>query len=199
MHRITLAVLALVSLGGDLNAQHHWSLTLERGSTTYSMAAHDTSTPQIRVLPWHPAAWSIRIARDGDAVGFALALTAANGQLGAASGDVVILPGAALLLLEVAPELRRRFTASASGTTLTAHLGPVFDLWAPQGDDVRTAYGAMGGVTLDLPIAGRWSAGVRADLAVTGSEATKAEESDAVKRANTMRRGRLALGISRRI
>ncbi|MBW8771777.1 MAG: hypothetical protein JF590_00560, partial [Gemmatimonadetes bacterium] len=185
------------SLQGELRAQHRWSVTLERGSTTYSMAAHDTSTPEVRVVPWHPGAWTVRVARDGARTGYALALTAANGQVGATIGDAVILPGVGLLLLEVAPEVRRRLTTSATGATLVVHLGPVVDIWAPQGDDVRTASGAMGGLTLALPVAGRWQAAIRADLAVTGSEATRAEESASIKRARTMRRGRLALGITR--
>ncbi len=197
MRRIATTFIALIGLAGDLSAQHAWTVTIERGFTAFSMAAHDTSTPQIRLVPWHPAAYSIRVSRGGAGVGYALALTAANGQLGATIGDVVILPGAGLLLLEVAPELQLRLATSSSGAALIGHAGPVFDIWAPDGDDVRTAYGGMGGVTLSLPVAGRWSAAIRADLAVTGSEATQAEESAEIKRAKTMRRGRLALGITR--
>ena len=197
MRRTAAMCILLAGLAGRLSAQGAWKVTFERGSTTYSMIAHDTSTPQIRVVVWHPAAYSLRLSREAGGTGFALTLTAANGRLGATAGDAVILPGATILLLEVAPELRRRLATASSGASLIGHLGPVLDIWAPQGDDVRTAYGGMGGVTLDLPVTRRWSASVRADLTLTGSEATKAEESGGITRAKTMRRGRLALGITR--
>lgn len=197
MRRIAIIIAGLACLTGELSAQHRWTMTIERGFSTYSMAAHDTSTPQIRVGPWHPATYTVRVSHDGAGIGYGVALAVANGKVGATVDGSVFVPSPGLLLLELAPELRRRLTISPSGATLIGHLGPVLDVWAPQGDDVRTAYGAMGGMTLDLPISGRWSAAIRADLTVTGSEATKAEESDAIKRAKTMRRGRLALGITR--
>ena len=197
MRRTVTTFIALICLARSLSAQRVWTVTLERGNTSYSMAAHDTSTPQIRLLPWHPVSYSIRVSRDGPRVGYSLALTTANGQMGATIGNAVILPGSGLILLEVAPEIRHRFATTSFGATLLAHVGPLFDLWAPQGGDVRTTFGAMGGVTLSLPIDRRWGAVIRGDLAVTGSEATRAEESAEIKRPTTMRRGRLALGISR--
>jgi hypothetical protein len=170
---------------------------LERGFTTFSETAHDTSTPPVRVIPWHLASYSLRVAHDGDGLGLAFALTAAGGQLAGRSGDFVVIPGMHLLLLEFAPELRLRLGTTAAGANLLGHAGPVFDIWAPEGDDVRTACGGMAGLTLTLPLTRRWEVAVRSDIAITGSEATRAEASDQIRRAKTMRRGRLALGITR--
>jgi hypothetical protein len=197
--RRTPLIACLLIVPGSLMAQGRWSLSFERGFTTFSEAAHDTNTPSVQVIPWHPASYTVRLARDGRRIGFAIGLTAANGQLGATIEDAAILPGGGLLLLEAAPELRFRIWASAVGATLAAHAGPVIDIWAPEGDDVRAAYGGMGGVTLTLPVTGRWSAAIRTDFAVTGSEATRDEESAEIRRAKTMRRGRLALGITRKL
>jgi hypothetical protein len=151
----------------------------------------------VRLLPWQSGSYTLRLSRDGDRLGFGLGITAAAGQLAGQIGDVVILPGAGLLLLEAAPELRWRLATSSTGALLLGHAGPVLDLWAPEGDDVRAAFGGSGGVTLALPVTGRWSATIRADLTVTGSEVTRDEASAEIRRANTMRRGRLALGIIR--
>jgi hypothetical protein len=190
-------IACLLTFPGSLAAQGKWSLSFERGFTTFSETAHDTSTPPVRAIPWHPASYTLRLARDGEKLGLGFALTAASGQLAGKVGDFVVLPGANLKLVEFAPELRWRLTSTSSGAAFIGHAGPVVDIWAPEGDDVRAAYGGVGGVTLALPITARWSAVIRADLAVTGSEATRDEASDQIKRARTMRRGRLALGITR--
>ncbi len=197
MRRITTTLICLTSLGGTLAAQERWTLTIERGFTSYSMAAHDTSTPQVRVLPWHPAVYTVRLAREGGRIGVAVSLGAAGGELAGTSEDVVVLPGAGLGLLEVAPEMRLRLTTLATGAELVAHAGPVLDLWLPEGDDARAAYGGIAGATLLAPITRRWKVSIRTDVTITGSEVTKAETSDALIRARTMRRGRLALGITR--
>jgi hypothetical protein len=195
--RSTLLIACLLIIPGSLAAQGRWTLSFERGYTTFSETAHDTSTPPVRAIPWHPASYSLRLAHDGERVGLAFALTAAGGQLAGQAEDIVVLPGVHLLLLEFAPELRWRLSSTSAAAVLIAHAGPVVDLWAPEGDDVRAAYGGMGGLTLSLPLTRRWEVTIRSDLAITGSEATREEESDQIKRARTMRRGRLALGITR--
>jgi hypothetical protein len=190
-------IACLLIIPGSLAAQGRWSLGFERGFTTFSETAHDTSSPPVQVIPWHLASYTLRLSRDGERLGLAFALTAAGGQLAGKAEDIVILPGANLLLLEFAPELRWRLGRTSSGGSFTAHTGPVIDLWAPEGDDVRAAYGGTAGLTLSLPLTRRWEVAIRSDLAITGSETTPEETSDQIKRARTMRRGRLAFGITR--
>ncbi len=197
MRSITTLVICLMTLRGALSAQGRWSVTIERGFTTYSTAAHDTSTPQVRVLPWHPAVYTVRVARAGERLGVALGASLAGGELAGTSAEIVVLPGAGLTLIELAPELSLRTTTTATGAQVVAHAGPVLDLWFPQGDDPRSAYGGMAGVTVFAPLTRRWHVSVRADLAITGSEVTRAEASNGIIRAKTMRRSRLALGITR--
>src|SRR5437868_3535689 len=143
MRSTPLIAICLLTFPGPLAAQGGWTLSLERGFTTYSEAVHDTSTPPVRLIPWHLGTYSVRVSHDGGRSGFSVALTVANGQMGATVGDVAILPGSGLLLLEAAPELRVRISAASSGARLIGHAGPILDIWAPQGDDVRTAYGGM--------------------------------------------------------
>jgi len=197
MRRITQALCYLVILARPLSAQGHWSATLERGFTSFSAAAHDTSSPPVRVTPWHPAVYTLRVRRESGRLGIAIGVAYSRGELAGSVEDLVVLPGARITLLEFAPELTFRLATTAVGAKVDTHVGPVVDLWQPAGDDVRSAYGGMVGSTLTVPFAERWEVAIRADLAVTGSEVSKAEESDQVIRPATMRRGRLAFGITR--
>ena len=114
MRSTPLIAICLLTFPGPLAAQGGWTLSLERGFTTYSEAVHDTSTPPVRLIPWHLGTYSVRVSHDGGRSGFSVALTVANGQMGATVGDVAILPGSGLLLLEAAPELRVRISAASS-------------------------------------------------------------------------------------
>ena len=199
MRRLLIVLLLPAILARPATAQSGWTLTFERGATAFSAAAHDTSTPQIRLVPWHPALYSLRIARAGDRAGFALALSYGTGDLGARIEDAAILPGLGLSVLEVAPELTYRVATTSRGAALRIHAGPVLDAWYPTGDAMRTAFGGLAGATLALPLAGRWEISLRADLAVTTSEVTRDEAGPGLIREGTMRRGRLAAGLTRRL
>lgn len=192
-------ILLAAAVPSTASAQAGWHLTLERGSTTFSAAAHDTSADQVQVRPWHPATYTFRLVRESRRLGFGVALTYSNGPVAANIDDFVLLPGDTQLLIELAPELRYPLIAASSGVTLRIHVGPVVDIWTPSGDDTRTVFGGLGGLTMSFPIAGRWQADLRADVAVTGSNVTKDEASDGIVREPTMRRGRLGIGITKRL
>jgi hypothetical protein len=194
-----LATLIAIVTGRSVSAQAEWRLTFDVGATTFSSAAHDTSTPAVHLRPWHPTTFSLRATRDAGALGFGVTLGVSNGPLGANIEDFVLLDGGNMLLIELSPEVRYRLATTAGGAALHLSAGPLFDLWTPQGDETRAVWGGIGGLTLSLPLAGSWLVDVRGDLAVTGSLLTEEEETPSLTRENTMRRGRLALGLSTRL
>jgi hypothetical protein len=174
-----------------------WRLSLERAASTYSAAAHDTSAEPIKLLSWHPTIYTIRLDRDRGRAGVGLAVSYSHAPFGAHSDDLVLLLGDYDRLVEFAPEFHYQVARSPSQAAFRVHLGPVIDVWTPSGAETRTRIGASGGLSLELTVTAEWSVGVRTDLTVTGSSLTSDEESDAVIRESTMRRGRLALGITR--
>lgn len=180
-------------------AQAKWTLTLERGWTTYSSAVHDTASEPAHLRPWRPAVYSLRLARESGRWELALGGGIALGQWGVNIGDFVVLPDESLHLYEIAPELGMRIGATATGVVARLHLGPVLAIWVPSGEDPRQRLGAQAGGSLAFPLGAKWSASARADLALSRSLVNKDEETDDLTRASTMRRGRLALGITRRL
>lgn len=199
MPRIRLLLILALSLALPRAARAQWTLTLERGGTTFSAAAHDTSSPPIRLIPWHPAVYSLRVMRTKGRIGWGVALGYGGSELGGKVGNVVILPGGTLGVVEVAPELSYAVRATAQGAALRAYAGPLLDRWFPSGDAARTSYGAFAGAALTLPFTSRLEVSLRADFALMTSEVTKDEASAELIREPTMRRGRFALGVTRHL
>ena len=195
----SLLMLILTPLA-PLMAQATWHLTLERGMTTFSAEAHDSSTTdRVHLRPWHPTLYALRLTRESGRIGLGLGLGYASAPIAGNIDDFVLLFGDRERLFEIAPEVRYRVGTTSSGAALRFHLGPVIDLWTPDGADTRTVLGAVGGATLTMPLGARWSVDVRTDVGITGATVTAEEASPEVIRASTVRRGRLALGITRRL
>lgn len=196
-HRSTLILALFVAMPAAAEAQ--WTLTLERGSTTFSATAHDTSSPPVRLVPWHPALYSLRLSHTHGRFGWGIALGYGSSDLGGKVGDVTVLPGGTLQVLELAPELSYLLRSNSHGAVLRAYAGPLLEHWSPAGDDPRSSVGGFAGAALAVPLADRWDLALRGDLALMTSELTKAEASASVIREPTMRRGRFALGITRHL
>lgn len=182
-----------------LAGQGAWTLTAERGWTTYSGAAHDTSAEPVHLRAWHPAVYSLRLAREYDRFGFGIAAGIALGQWGVTIGDFVVLPDESLRLIEIAPELSFKVATNPTGVVIRIHAGPILDYWTPSGEETRQRIGAQAGASLSVPMAARWTATLRTDVAFSRSLMNDEEETAAISRDPVMRRGRLALGITRRL
>lgn len=197
MRRLLLVTALLVPC--HLAGQGTWMLTAERGWTTYSSAAHDTSSEPVHLRAWHPAVYSLRLAREYDRFGIGIAAGIALGQWGVTIGDFVVLPDESLRLIEIAPELSLKVATNPTGVALRVHAGPVLDIWTPTGEDPRQRIGAQVGASLAIPVGERWSATLRTDVALSRSLMNVEEQTAEITRESSMRRGRLALGLTRRL
>ena len=201
MIRLYLPVLAAaLGLPATLSAQADWRLTLDLGATRFSAQVHDSSsTDRVFVRPWRPTMYTARVTRETGRLGLGLGLGYAKAPVAGNIDDFVLMLGDEERLIEIAPELRYLVGTTTSGAALRLHFGPVLDIWTPDGAETRSAWGALGGASLELPLAGAWGVEIRADLAVTQSNITDEETSAEIIREPTLRRGRLALGVTRRL
>jgi hypothetical protein len=196
-YRLLLSVLCLGP--GRISAQARWQLTFEAGITTFSAAAHDTSTDRIYIRPWRPTSYTLRLLRNGERLGAGLGLTYIPSSLGVNTADFSFSSSGELQVLEIVPELRYRIGATAPGVELLAHAGPVFEIWAVKGADPRGRIGGLAGATLAFPLAASWRIDLRGDLAMTPSYLNRDEDTAEIHRERSMRRGRVALGLTRRL
>jgi len=198
--RTQCALLTLLCLPATpVAGQATWTGTFEIGKAAFSSAAKDTSADPVHIRPWHPTLLTLRLARRGTRLGIGLAMSYSGGQEAVNIGDFVVLPGTALRLFEFAPELSGPILATRAGAEARWHIGPVLDVWWPSGGDPRARPGGHAGATITLPVTDRWHFDLRGDLAVTASYLTADEATGGIHRDHSMRRGRLGLGITRRL
>ncbi|HEX7917845.1 MAG TPA: hypothetical protein VF454_00500, partial [Gemmatimonadales bacterium] len=105
--------------------------------------------------------------------------------------------GGELALYEFGLAYGRRILHSGQGAALWLETGPVLHIWTMSGEDPRTRLGGLFGAVVTLPVTERWRADVRGDLTLSKSWMRPEDEGAEITRESTMRRARLALGITR--
>lgn len=200
MRRWSIALVLVALLPAAGRAQTPWRLTAEVGGTGFTEAFHDSSTPTISAGAWRPRMYTLRLTGRLAGVGVGLGASLAKSGMGGGDGSsFVLIFTDQLVLFELAPEVRIPLGRGASGVELLAHAGPVWDHWSLSGEPGRSRLGGQAGMTLSFPLGGAWRTDLRADVAISGSFVNDDETGPDVRRPGSMRRHRLALGISRRL
>lgn len=197
--RLFIPLLACLAWPDLAAGQARWTLTAELGATTFSSAAHDTSSPPFQLRAFRPISYSLRLTREGRRVGMALGLSYLPSALAGTVEEIAFVQGGQLELFEIAPEVRWILGTTSAGATVVLHTGPIVDVWGVAGGERRLRAGGSVGATLALPLTERWRFDVRSDLALTRSFLTAEEEAPDLTRTKSMRRARLALGLARRL
>ena len=197
--RTILTGLLWLGLAPAAAAQAAWTLTGEVGTSRFSRAAHDTSSPPVSLGAWHATSYTVRQTRGDAREGLTLAAGYTSSPFAAWIENVAVIQGGELALYELGLAYGRRVLRSGQGASLRVEAGPVLHLWKMSGEDARTRLGGLLGAVVELPVTERWRVDVRADLTVTRSWMRPEDEGPDIMRESSMRRGRLALGIARRL
>lgn len=197
--RAFVIVTLLASIPSALAAQSGWRLSGELGSNRFSRAAHDTSSPAVSLGAWAATSYTLRLARDDGRNVLSASLGYTSSPFAAWIDNVAVIQGGELALAEFGLSYGRRLLRSGRGAALRVEGGPVLHLWTLSGEDPRTRLGALVGSVLELPLTERWRVDLRGDLTVTKSWMRPEDEDAEVSRESSMRRGRVAIGITRRL
>lgn len=197
--RYALLGLLCLCLAPHASAQTGWTLSGELGSNRFSRAAHDTSSPVVSLGAWRATSYTIRLARDNGSTALALSAGYTSSPFAAWIENVAVIQGGELALYEFGLTYGRRVVRSGRGAALRVEAGPVLHLWTMSGEDPRSRLGALLGTVVELPMTERWRVDLRADLTLTRSWMRPEDEDAAITRESSMRRGRLALGITRQL
>lgn len=194
-----LTGLCCLCLAPAAAAQTGWTLTGEVGANRFSRAAHDTSSPAVSLGAWRPTSYTLRLARSGTQGVLTLSAGFTPGSFAAWIENVAVVQDGELALYEFGLSYGRRIVHTGAGAAIRVEGGPVVHLWTMSGEDPRTRLGAQIGTVVELPMTERWRVDVRADLTLTKSWMRPEDEDAEITREPTMRRGRLALGLTRRL
>lgn len=197
--RIVLIALLLLCEATVATAQRQWTLTAESGLNRFSRAAHDTSTPTVSLGAWHATSYTLRLARRDSAGEVAISVGYTSAPFAAWIDNVAVIQGGELALIEFGATYGRRLARSVAGAVLRAEAGPVLHIWTMSGEDARARLGGVLGTVVELPVTARWRVDLRADLTFTRSLLRPEDEDAEITRESSMRRGRLAIGLTRRL
>lgn len=198
MRRLLTGVLLLCA-APQVAAQTRWTLTGELGTNRFSRAAHDSSTPPVSLGAWRATSYTLRLARAEAERSVALSAGLTSSPFAAWIDNVAVVQGGELALYEFGLTYGRRVLRSGRGAALRLEAGPVLHIWTMSGEDPRARLGAQLGTVLELPMTERWRVDLRGDLTLTRSWMRPEDEEGGITRESTMRRGRLGLGITRRL
>ena len=167
--RLLLFPSLLAILTSPLAAQGPWAIAVELGSVSFNGHASSTATtPETTGHPSPTRTWGVRISRTGESVGFSLGIVVASTGVQFESEETAVEARNILGLVEVSPQVAIVILKPREAS-LRLHLGAVLDHWSPDGDNARTALGALGALSLDLPFSSRFGAEVRWETTLTGS------------------------------
>lgn len=148
-----------------------WSAGVEVGMLKFWGSSIDTSTPgdPTRARPSPSTTYAVRVQRYFGAAGVGIRLLYSSGGVGVENGSVSVEEKGVLKLAEVAPEASLRVAEPGPGGALRLHAGPVIGRWSPKDVPRRTRVGARAAISLDWPLAGRWTGTLEAGVAMSSS------------------------------
>ena len=148
-----------------------WSVGAEVGMLGFGGTSIDTSTPNDppRLRPSPSTTYGVRVQRRFGKVGLGIGGLYSKGGVGAENGSVAVEQKGMLRLYEVAPEASLLVARPGPGGAFRLHLGPLIDWWSPSGAPHRTRVGVRAAVSLDWPLAGRWTGTFGAGVALSSS------------------------------
>jgi hypothetical protein len=170
----TVLALALITVPrARILAQ--WSLAAELGSDRYWGGSVENAPEQRSFRPYRPTTFSIALGRELGRVGAALRLRYTDASLGLEGSDAVVAIKGIVTVLSAAPEITYRVATLAQDNQLLLHAGPLIERWSIEGEQSRTRLGAQGGVSLRIPMGGRFAVAMAAGAALTASPFTEDE------------------------
>ena len=165
-----IALFLVVSLAGaSRQAPAQWVLTAEIGAARFWGASAETGGSGRSFRPYRPTLVGLGLERQGRRLGWGVRLLYAGASLALEGEDAVSAVKGALNLYEVAPEVSIGLKQLSSGPQFRLCAGPLVEIWELGTETSHVRVGAHAGIGLQLPLSGRVSAGVGANLAVTPS------------------------------
>jgi hypothetical protein len=148
-----------------------WSVGTEVGMLRFWGTSIDTSTPSdpSTLRPSPSTTYGVRVQRRLGRVGLGIGGLYSSVGVGAEKGSVAVEEKGVLKLYEVAPEVSLLVAKPGPGGAFRLHVGPLIDRWSLSDMPDRTRIGARAAVSLDWPLAGRWTGTFAAGVALTSS------------------------------
>lgn len=164
-----LFAVSLASLGWSSPARCQWAASIELGSDRFWGGSIENSGERRSFRPYRPTTLGIGLERRSSRLGLGLRLRyTAAGMALEGEGAVAVINGV-FDVYSVSPEVVYRLAVLGAESEVQLRAGPLFEVWNIIDEESRTLLGAQAGLSLRVPLGGRFAGLVAAGAAVTPS------------------------------
>jgi hypothetical protein len=175
-----------------------WAVTTEVGADRFWGGSIENAPEQRSFRPYRPTTFGVGLERRAGRLGAGLRLRYASAGLALEGADAVVAAKGVFTVYSAAPEILYRLTSLGTVNQLLVHAGPLFEVWSIIDEDNRTRVGIQGGVSLDVPLGGRFAGSIMAGAALIPSPFAEADLDPTFERRALWRR-RFAVGLDYRL
>ncbi len=175
-----------------------WAVTTEVGADRFWGGSIENTPEHRSFRPYRPTTFGVGLERRAGRLGAGLRLRYASASLALEGVDAVVAAKGIFTVYSAAPEVVYRIISVGSVNKLMLHGGPLFEVWSVADEDPQTRVGIQGGVSLNLPLGGRFAGSVMAGVALIPSPFREAQLDPSFERRPLWRR-RLAVGLDYRL
>jgi hypothetical protein len=167
LRRLVLVPALLAGVSFEASAQ--WALSAEVGAARFWGASAEIGGNGPSFRPYRPTVFGVGLERRGARLGWGIRLQHAGASLALEGKDALAAVKGVLDVYGIAPELTLLLKTFGNGVRLRLNGGPLVEFWDLGTDQSHAGVGAQVGIGLQLPLSGRFLAGMTASGAVSPS------------------------------
>jgi hypothetical protein len=183
----TLSVLSLTLLW-PAPATGQWAVGFEVGADRYWGSSIETTEPHRSFRPYRPTSLGLGLEKRGNRLGAALHLHYSGASFALEGSDALAALKGIFTVFHASAELIYRVATLGGANQLRLHGGPMFEVWGVEEEDTQYLVGGQCGMSLRVPLGGRFAGIVAANLALTGSPLPENEPIEGFERRALWRR-----------
>ena len=184
--RTCIAIL-LVGVAAAPALAGQWSIAPEVGLVAFAGTSRDSAG--VRIGPTRATVIGLRFGRETVRSGVGVRVLTGSTGFGATDGNLTVIQEHQLRLFEVAGFFSWHLRQIGAASRLGLELGPVLDVWMPQGASSQSRIGGVAALSWAFPVSPRLDAALRLEGAVTGSLFDANALPPSAERKATWRRG----------
>lgn len=175
-----------------------WAVTTEIGAERFWGGSVESSAEHRSFRPYRPTTLGIGLERNARRLGGGLRLRYSSAALALEGKDAVVAAKGIFTVYGAAAEIVYRICSVGSVNQLSLRAGPLLEVWSMVDEEAQTRLGVQGGLSLSVPLGGRFAGGVTAGAAVIPSPFGKTQLDPGFERRALWRR-RFAVGLDYRL
>jgi hypothetical protein len=164
-----VTVLGVLAIGASTPAAGQWAVGIEIGADRFWGGSEEVTGDGTSFLPYRPTVLGLGLEHRSSSLGVGLRFHYTDAGLALEGPEVTAVASGAFDVYGISPELGYRLATLGGDNQLILRGGPLVELWHLPGEEDRTRLGFQGGLSLLVPLGGRFAGTLLAGGAVIPS------------------------------